>query len=138
MYLECPLCPESFVTSTLTQLALVIKPNSSVPYRNTSKIMLKYIHLCVFPVGARLVEAPTCIYHGHSAGAMCDVKCTWNSRDDPRCSWSLSVLRRPKGSVINRSLICIAQSGSSERKMEFPETDCFPDGRRHGPCGEGS
>lgn len=45
---------------------------------------------------------------------MCDVKCTWNSRDGPRCSWSLSVLRRPRGSVINRSLISIAQSGSLE------------------------
>lgn len=91
--------------------------------------MLEYIHLCVFPVGAHLVEAPTCIYHGHSAGAMCDVKCTWNSRDDPRCSWSLLVLRRPRGSVISRSLVSITQSGSSELKMEFPETDCFPDRR---------
>lgn len=34
--------------------------------------------------------------------------------------------------MINRSLISIAQSGSSELKMEFPETDCFPDWRRHG------
>lgn len=29
--------------------------------------------------------------------------------------------------MINRSLISIAQSGSSELKMEFPETDCFPE-----------
>lgn len=31
--------------------------------------------------------------------------------------------------IINRSLISITQSGSSELKMEFPETDCFPDRR---------
>lgn len=53
-----------------------------------------------------------------------------HSRDGPRCSWSLSLLRRSRGSVIHRSLISITQSGSSELKMEFPETDCFPDWRR--------
>lgn len=121
---EYPVCPESFVTSTLIRLASVIKPNLSVPYRNTSKITLKYIHLCVFPVGARLVEAPTCIDHGHSARAMCDLKCTVEMAPDAA---GLSLLRRSRGSVIHRSLISITQSGSSELKMEFPETDCFPD-----------
>lgn len=43
---------------------------------------------------------------------------------------SLSVLRSPRASVT--SLISVAQCGTSELKMEFPETDCFPDGRRAG------
>lgn len=30
------------------------------------------------------------------------------------------------------SLISVAPDGSSELKTEFPETDCFPDGRRAG------
>lgn len=80
-------------------------------------------------MGARLVEAPTCIDHGHSARAMCDLKCTVEMAPDAA---GLSLLRRSRGSVIHRSLISITQSGSSELKMEFPETDCFPDLKKAG------
>lgn len=38
----------------LTQLASVIKPNLSIPYRNTSKITLKYINLWIVPRGSPL------------------------------------------------------------------------------------
>lgn len=42
---------------------------------------------------------------------------------------SLSVLRSLRGSVIKHGLISVVQCGLSEVKMEFPETDCFPERR---------
>lgn len=60
---------------------------------------------------------------------MCDLKCTVEMAPDAA---GLSLLRRSRGSVIHRSLISITQSGSSELKMEFPETDCFPDLKKAG------